>query len=39
MLEAFGAIIIGADQSGLFHAVRLAEQGQKVDIIEHERLG
>ena len=39
MAEEFDAIIIGAGQSGPFLAVRLAEQGQKVAIIEREHLG
>ena len=34
--EEFDAIIIGAGKSGPFLAVRLAEQGQKVAIIERE---
>lgn len=39
MAEEFDAIIIGAGQSGPFLAARLAEQGQKVAIIEREHLG
>ena len=39
MVEDFDAIIIGAGQSGPFLAVRLAEQGQKVALIEREHLG
>ena len=39
MAEEFDAIIIGAGQSAPFLAVRLAEQGQKVAIIEREHLG
>ena len=39
MAAEFDAIIIGAGQSGPFLAVRLAEQGQKVAIIEREHLG
>lgn len=39
MAEEFDAIIIGAGQSGPFLAVRLAEQGRKVVIIEREHLG
>jgi pyruvate/2-oxoglutarate dehydrogenase complex dihydrolipoamide dehydrogenase (E3) component len=38
MAEEFDAIIIGAGQSGPFLAVRFAEQGQKVAIIEREHL-
>lgn len=39
MAEELDAIIIGAGQSGPFLAARLAEQGQKVAIIEREHLG
>src|SRR3954452_20271462 len=39
MAEEFDAVIIGAGQSGPFLAVRLAEQGQKVALIEREHFG
>lgn len=39
MVEDFDAIIIGAGQSGPFLAVRMADQGQKVALIEREHLG
>jgi glycine/D-amino acid oxidase-like deaminating enzyme len=39
MAEESDAVIIGAGQSGPFLAVRLAEQGQKVALIEREHLG
>lgn len=39
MAEEFDAIIIGAGQSGPFLAVRSAEQGLKVALIEREHLG
>lgn len=39
MAEEFDAIVIGAGQSGPFLAVRLAERGQKVAIVEREHLG
>lgn len=39
MPEDFDAIVIGAGQAGPFLAVRLAEKGQKVAIIEREHLG
>jgi pyruvate/2-oxoglutarate dehydrogenase complex dihydrolipoamide dehydrogenase (E3) component len=39
MAEEFDAVIIGAGQSGPFLAVRLAEQGQKVALIERKHLG
>jgi len=39
MTEIFDAIVIGAGQAGPSLAVRLAEQGRKVALIERERLG
>ena len=39
MTETYDAIIIGAGQSGPFLAVRLAEAGRKVALIERTRLG
>ncbi|MER9757120.1 mercuric reductase [Mesorhizobium sp. M0166] len=39
MAEEFDAIIVGAGQSGPFLAVRLAEQGQEVALIDREHLG
>lgn len=39
MAEEFDAIVIGAGQSGPFLAARLADQGQKVALVEREHLG
>jgi pyruvate/2-oxoglutarate dehydrogenase complex dihydrolipoamide dehydrogenase (E3) component len=39
MAEAYDAIIIGAGQSGPFLAVRLAEAGRRVALIEREHIG
>ncbi|MDX8494772.1 NAD(P)-binding protein [Mesorhizobium sp. VK22B] len=39
MDEEFDAITVGAGQSGPSLAVRLAEQGQEVALIEREHLG
>jgi pyruvate/2-oxoglutarate dehydrogenase complex dihydrolipoamide dehydrogenase (E3) component len=39
MPKTFDAIVIGAGQSGPFLAVRLAQAGQKVALIEREHLG
>lgn len=39
MIRSFDAIIIGAGQSGPFLAVRLAEAGRSVLLIEREYIG
>ena len=39
MAKNYDAIIIGAGQSGPFLAVRLAEAGQNVALIEREHIG
>ena len=39
MAQQFDAIVIGAGQSGPFLAVRLAQAGRKVALIEREHLG
>ena len=39
MPKTFDAIVIGAGQSGPFLAVRLAEAGMKIALIEREHLG
>ncbi len=39
MAQRYDAIIIGAGQSGPFLAVKLAEAGRRVALIEREHLG